>query len=127
MSSITNERDCKIYRKYLFSNKDSEALQDIANTFGLKVVTIKKIIKKYDKYVEERDLYIEEMYKYLREHYPHTSAGSIRNSLIRHAKWSNNYIFTKETLIEEINSGKYIKGIGVKFRAIINEYMESTK
>lgn len=124
MNTKTANRDRNIY----YSHKTLRKNEDIAGIYGLKPATIEKIIKAMDKKVEERDKFIYQVCEYAKLNYSNLSASFIYNSLNRFILSYGLYhkVFSKEDLIEKINT-IHIRGIGPKLKAIINEFVESTK
>ena len=123
MSSKTINRDKNIYYFHKTYRKD----EDIAKRYGLKLATIKKIIKKMDEKAKERDQFIDELRDYTQLNYTNLKASFIYNSLKRYliANEIHSKIFTKDDLIETIKTN-HIRGIGDRLRPIIEEFIEST-
>ena len=124
MNAKTANRDRNIY----YLHKTFRKTEDIATKYGLKPNTIVKIIKAMDKKVEERNQFVYQLCDYTKLNHSNLSASFIYSALNKFIGSYEIYhkIFSKEDLINLINTIR-IRGIGPKLKAIINEFIESTK
>lgn len=110
-------RDINIYKKYVLSRIP---VYKLAGEYGLKPSTITKIINKYENKFQNILCILDDMYNYIVENYSMGIATRIYNSLIRYI--TSFAITDIDSLITDIKTNKYIRGIGEKFISIILEY-----